>query len=64
MHTKYVEPSKKEADIIVHSTKHSMETSIDILVTYLTIKSGIQSLLTTNTTVIASDDDNTRTDSI
>ena len=35
MHEEYVEPSKKVADLIVHSTKHSMEIAIQVLLSHL-----------------------------
>lgn len=35
MHDAYVEPSKKIADLIVHSTGHSMEVAIEMLTNHL-----------------------------
>lgn len=35
MHHAWVEPSKKEADMIVHSTHHSLDVTIEMLTNHL-----------------------------
>ena len=41
MHDQWVEPCKKEADIIVHSAGHSMETAILVLKNHLRVQAGM-----------------------
>jgi uridine kinase len=41
MHDEYVEPSKLKADLIVHSTGHSMETAIKMLKNHIQVEVGI-----------------------
>lgn len=41
MHDLFVEPSKKNADMIVYSEGHSMDTAIEMLWNYLKIKAGM-----------------------
>ena len=41
MHTAYVEPSKVEADLIVHSTGHSMEVAIKTITNHLRVEAGL-----------------------
>jgi len=43
MHEEFVEPSKRSADLIVHSSGHSMDVSIRILVNHLRTETGITS---------------------
>lgn len=42
MHLEYVEPSKREADIIVHSTGHSLDVAIKTLTNHLRMEAGIE----------------------
>lgn len=41
MHDTFVEPSKKEADMIVYSEGHSMDVAIEMLLNHLKVKSGM-----------------------
>ena len=41
MHEAWVEPSKKEADFIIHSAGHSMEVAIEMLTNHLRVKAGL-----------------------
>lgn len=41
MHAAYVEPSKAEADLIVHSTAHSMEVAIKTIANHLRVEAGL-----------------------
>lgn len=41
MHAAYVEPSKVEADLIVHSTAHSMEVAIKTITNHLRVEAGL-----------------------
>ena len=41
MHATYVEPSKVEADLIVHSTKHSMEVALKTITNHLRVEAGL-----------------------
>lgn len=41
MHVAYVEPSKTEADLIVHSTGHSMEVAIKTITNHLRVEAGL-----------------------
>jgi len=41
MHEKYVEPSKRIADLIVHSTSHSTDVAIDMLANHLRVVAGL-----------------------
>mmetsp|Transcript_18348 Transcript_18348/g.39650 ORF Transcript_18348/g.39650 Transcript_18348/m.39650 type:complete len:211 (-) Transcript_18348:89-721(-) len=41
MHEAWVEPSKVEADLIVHSEGHSMDVTIEMLTNHLKVKAGI-----------------------
>ena len=41
MHAAYVEPSKVEADLIVHSTAHSMEVAIKTIANHLRVEAGL-----------------------
>lgn len=43
MHMEWVEPSKKEADLVVHSSGHSMEVAVDMITNYLRVKAHISS---------------------
>ena len=40
MHDEWVEPSKKVADIIVHSYHHSIDVAVDMLTTHLRHKAA------------------------
>jgi uridine kinase len=41
MHQAYVEPSKIQADLIVHSTGHSMEVAIKTITNHLRVEAGL-----------------------
>mmetsp|Transcript_6079 Transcript_6079/g.7858 ORF Transcript_6079/g.7858 Transcript_6079/m.7858 type:complete len:210 (+) Transcript_6079:111-740(+) len=41
MHEAWVQPSKKEADLIVHSAGHSMDVAIEMLTNHLRVKAGL-----------------------
>lgn len=41
MHDAYVEPSKIEADLIVHSTGRSMEVAIKTITNHLRVEAGL-----------------------
>lgn len=41
MHDEFVEPSKKKADIIVHSSGHSMDVAIKVLTNHIRVEAGI-----------------------
>mmetsp|Transcript_13446 Transcript_13446/g.22895 ORF Transcript_13446/g.22895 Transcript_13446/m.22895 type:complete len:212 (-) Transcript_13446:393-1028(-) len=41
MHLEYVEPSKRRADLIVHSTGHSMDVAIKMLINHLRVEAGL-----------------------
>lgn len=41
MHDEFVEPSKRKADLIVHSTGHSMETAIKMLKNHIRAEVGM-----------------------
>lgn len=41
MHQAYVEPSKTQADLIVHSTGHSMEVAIKTITNHLRVEAGL-----------------------
>jgi uridine kinase len=41
MHEEWVEPSKKVADLIVHSNGHSMDVAVQMLTNHMRISAGI-----------------------
>lgn len=41
MHAAFVEPSKVEADLIVHTTGHSMDVAIKTLTNHLRVEAGL-----------------------
>lgn len=41
MHNEYVEPSKLQADLIVHSTGHSMEVAIKTITNHFKVEAGL-----------------------
>jgi len=41
MHEAWVEPSKKEADLIIQSSGHSLDVAIEMLTTHLKVKAGL-----------------------
>jgi uridine kinase len=41
MHEEYVEPSKQKADLIVHSTGHSIDVAIQMLTNHVRVVTGI-----------------------
>lgn len=41
MHNEYVEPSKVEADLIVHSTGRSMEVAVKTITNHLKVEAGL-----------------------
>ena len=41
MHNEHVEPSKRQADIIIHSSGHSMEVAIKVLMNHMRVEAGI-----------------------
>ena len=41
MHKQFVEPSKWEADIILHSTKHSFDVAKTMPISHLRLDSGL-----------------------
>ncbi|KAL7575022.1 hypothetical protein ACA910_010835 [Epithemia clementina (nom. ined.)] len=41
MHMEWVEPSKKEADLIVHSSGHSMDVAVEMIANHLRIKAHV-----------------------
>jgi uridine kinase len=50
MHEEWVEPSKKVADLVVHSTGHSMDVAVQILANHMRVTAGIDSPTTAATT--------------
>jgi uridine kinase len=50
MHEEWVEPSKKVADLIVHSTGHSMDVAVQILANHMRITAGIDAPVPVATT--------------
>lgn len=50
MHEEWVEPSKKVADLIVHSTGHSMDVAVQILANHMRFTAGIDTLSATAAT--------------
>lgn len=41
MHAEWVEPSKAQADIIIHSSVHSMNVAVEMIVNHLKVKAQI-----------------------
>jgi uridine kinase len=57
MHQQWVEPSKKEADLIVHSTGHSMDTAITVLSNHLKVVMARESIIDHGENGVAVQDD-------
>lgn len=41
MHDEHVEPSKRQADLIVHSSRHSMDVAVRVLTNHFRVEAGI-----------------------
>jgi uridine kinase len=46
MHDEWVEPSKKNADLIVQTNNHSLDVAIKVLLNHLQVEAGIKEVTT------------------